>query len=92
MTRFQKAARVCNLGNPAHQWVCVILWTVNLYEQYLAIKLTEIAQQSSWDDSLTPDSEIAASRMKMLVKAIIRIDSVSYGQCTERKGKESNEI
>ena len=58
----------------------------------LTIKLTETAQQSSWDDSITPDSEIAASKIKILVRTIIRIDSVSYGHCTETKGRESNEL
>lgn len=48
------------------------------------LQLTEIAQQSSWDDSITPDREMADSRIKMLIKAIIRIDSVSYGHCTVR--------
>lgn len=49
-------------------------------------KLTETAQQSSCEASIIPDKEIAACRIKTLIKAIIRIDSVSYGQCTKYKG------
>ena len=53
------------------------------FRESIPQKLTETLQQSSWEDSITPDNEIAAWRIKTLVRAIIKIDSVSYGHCTK---------